>query len=403
MPQLAPLLSVVATSRNDDHGGNLLARMQYFVDGFIAQCKRHNLPAELILVEWNPPAGRPPLAEALAWPRDAGPVEVRIITVPHEVHAQFKHAASLPLYQMIAKNAGIRRARGEFVLATNIDILFSDAIFAFMRNKLQRGHLYRADRCDVPPQLPKGGIVDWLAYCDRAYFRINAKGQTLVKQNGKWRPIRDPAHLPFLARMARRIASLVLLPYRHSPEDLIAKLRRRLLRLWRLLADPVRTSGDAKRQAWRLVDRLVRLIRPLHTNGCGDFTLMAAADWSRLRGYPEWDMFSWHVDSVLLYQANAMGIKEIDLPSRIFHIEHGHGSGYTPEGAGDLFSRLRAAGIPYLEYKDFLELIADMPKTRRQGRPVLYNSNDWGMANAVLAEVRPAAPVLASTRSGASS
>ena len=183
-----PTLSVVATSRNDDHGGNMLARMQYFVDGLIAQCNRHGVTAEIILVEWNPPANRPPLAQALKWPIDPGPTHVRIITVPHEVHARFAHAEKLPLYQMIAKNAGIRRARGKFILATNIDILFSDAVFAHMRNSLQPGRLYRADRCDVPPDLPEATIDEWLDYCARAFFRINAKGGTLVKQDGKWRP-----------------------------------------------------------------------------------------------------------------------------------------------------------------------------------------------------------------------
>ena len=53
------LLSVVATSRNDNHGKNLLYRMQHFVDGFVEQCKKHNLKAELILVEWNPPEKTP--------------------------------------------------------------------------------------------------------------------------------------------------------------------------------------------------------------------------------------------------------------------------------------------------------------------------------------------------------
>ena len=48
-------LSVVATTRNDNHGGSLTYRMQHFVDGFVEQCKRHQLSAELILVEWNPP------------------------------------------------------------------------------------------------------------------------------------------------------------------------------------------------------------------------------------------------------------------------------------------------------------------------------------------------------------
>src|SRR3954447_19466927 len=98
------LLSVVATSRNDDHGANLRRRMQTFVNAFISQCKRHDLRAELILVEWNPPAGRPRLAEALTCPADPSPCEVRIIEVPEHLHRRFKSADALPLFQMIGKN-----------------------------------------------------------------------------------------------------------------------------------------------------------------------------------------------------------------------------------------------------------------------------------------------------------
>ena len=50
----------------------MLGRMQHFVDGFIAQCRKHRPEAELILVEWNPPPERPPLEEALEWPADFG-------------------------------------------------------------------------------------------------------------------------------------------------------------------------------------------------------------------------------------------------------------------------------------------------------------------------------------------
>jgi hypothetical protein len=50
-----PYLSIVATARNDGHGGDLLHRMQLFVENVIGQCNRHNLDAELVLVEWNPP------------------------------------------------------------------------------------------------------------------------------------------------------------------------------------------------------------------------------------------------------------------------------------------------------------------------------------------------------------
>jgi hypothetical protein len=79
----APYLSLVATARNDNHGGNLLRRMQIFVDAWINQAKRHNLPCELILVEWNPPPDKPKLAEALRWPADTGPCDYRVLVGNH--------------------------------------------------------------------------------------------------------------------------------------------------------------------------------------------------------------------------------------------------------------------------------------------------------------------------------
>src|ERR1035437_5979878 len=172
-----PYLSVVVTARNDDHGGNLLGRMQLFVDAWINQAKRHNLSSELIVVEWNPPAGRDRLAQALRWPGDTGPCEVRIIEVPPEVHGRYRHAEALPLYQMIAKNVGIRRARGEFILATNIDILFSDELVRFLASRrLEKGRMYRTDRYDVASDIPVDGTLDeQLAYCRSHAIRIFAR------------------------------------------------------------------------------------------------------------------------------------------------------------------------------------------------------------------------------------
>ena len=58
-----PCLSLIGTSPNDEHGSNLLGRMETFVDGLIKQCRRYGLAAELILVEWNPPSAcLPPYA-----------------------------------------------------------------------------------------------------------------------------------------------------------------------------------------------------------------------------------------------------------------------------------------------------------------------------------------------------
>jgi hypothetical protein len=175
--QEAPYLSIVATARNDNHGGNLLRRMQIFVDACINQCKRHNLASELVIVEWNPPADKPKLAQALRWPEDTGPCEVRIIEVPPEVHNRYRHAAALPLYQMIAKNVGIRRARGEFILVTNIDVVFSNELMAFIAaRKLEHGRIYRVDRTDVDQNVPVDGTLDeQLAHCRDHVIRLCAR------------------------------------------------------------------------------------------------------------------------------------------------------------------------------------------------------------------------------------
>ena len=184
----APYLSLVVTARNDDHGGNLLDRMQAFVSGWISQARRYSIPSELIIVEWNPPPDRPPLSHALEWPSDLGPCQVRLIEVPSELHRRFAHADALPLYQMIAKNAGIRRARGEYVLATNIDILFSSELACFFAaRRLQHGRMYRIDRHDAMNAVPRGAsIEEQLDYCKTHLIRVNVREGTYnVSPDGK--------------------------------------------------------------------------------------------------------------------------------------------------------------------------------------------------------------------------
>ncbi len=79
--------------------------MQIFVTGLGAQAERFQVPIELVIVDWNPPAEKPLLADAIDWPGTDW-VESRVVEVPAELHRRYKHADSLPLYQMIAKNVG---------------------------------------------------------------------------------------------------------------------------------------------------------------------------------------------------------------------------------------------------------------------------------------------------------
>lgn len=360
-----PYLSVVVVSRNDDHGGNLLQRMQLFVTGWLEQAERHNLSSELVIVEWNPPPDRPRLARTLKWPDNDGPCEVRIIEVPPEIHQRYKYAEQLPLFQMIGKNVGIRRAKGRFILATNIDILFSDELMEYLASgQLAPDRMYRIDRYDVPSDVPENvSIEEQLQYCRDNVIRINKSGYTQIM---------DDANQP-----RGRLSSL----FRAFTER---------LRALRSVQDAVRLIWDIVAFPYRIFHFYV--LRPfiyggiLHTNACGDFTLMASECWTALRGNAEFETFSLHLDGLMCAVAHYGGAREIILPDpmRIYHIEHAPGSGWAPGiGAKLLDERLKTAGISQLttgEYRKHLKRI------RWHRGPTIYNDENWGLGQESLEE-----------------
>jgi hypothetical protein len=331
-------VSVVAATRNDEHGGNQLARTQLFVSGLAEQALRFRVPVELVLVEWNPPPDRPLLAKALSWSRSEW-FAPSIVVVPPEQHTRFPHADGLPLFQMIAKNVGIRRAAAEFVLATNIDILLSDELFIYMAHDLKPNALYRVDRLDIEADLDR-------------------------------KPLPSPTEcraLPWL-RAHRQDGT-------HYPGG-----RRRP---WYALA-----RSRVNRLVW---DTLHGGPLPdLFTWGCGDFTLTTGAVWEGMHGYPEWPMYSFHLDSLALVMAYPAGVEMITLrpPMVAYHLEHGAGSGWTPEGARKLFGRLDAAGVPYLSGGAYDRTAREILGKGPGFHPLNRNA-DWGLAGVNLPVVTP--------------
>jgi hypothetical protein len=183
-----PYISVVVAARNDNHGGNMLGRMQAFLDSWTVQAERYGLPSEIVVVEWNPPPGRPRLMDALRKPAQPGPCAVRFVEVAPELHAALPNSAAIPLHQMIAKNAGIRRSRGQFVLATNIDIVFSPELMRFLaRRTLEPGTLYRMDRYDVADAIPRAsaGVDALLEHCRSRVLRVFAAEGTFGIRDGE--------------------------------------------------------------------------------------------------------------------------------------------------------------------------------------------------------------------------
>jgi hypothetical protein len=425
IPTGTPYLSVVATARNDNHGGDLLQRMQVFVTGLAEQCKRHKLEAELILVEWNPPEDRPRLADALEWP-DTPWCSIRIVEVPHDVHARLEYSDRLPLFQMIAKNVGIRRARGEFVLATNVDILFPDALMEELaRRDLQPDLLYRVDRYDVEiapdPSLP---IDETLRLSQEHVVRICARMGTTDLLSGTFYRIYPSRRLPLWARRLRYYWQGLIRRLRDLGPLLSRVLRRALRELviavnacvaWvrgfvailqrgRAPSPPtvehpsfhISSARRAPRQIGRTLVAQARLIGvawkaeaariPLHTNASGDFTLLSRQAWGVTRAYPELEMFSMHLDALFLYQAHYAGFAEKEFTQPIFHIEHSHGFKPAPHEVRTLNTRLERAAIGQIMNGQYMRWITEMYRTQS---PLTFNSETWGLADDELLEITP--------------
>ena len=374
-------LSVVVTSRNDGHGGALLERFRTFADALVAQARECGLNGELVVVEWNPPDG-PLLADVLELRERWDGFPVRFIAVPGTFHEALPNAEAIPLFQMIAKNVGIRRARGRFVLATNPDLLFSSELVRFLASaELDPGVMYRLDRTDVAAEVPEADLDQQLAWCREHVLRVHTRWGTLPS-----------LEVRVLARTFGRLA-------RERLQGFAWDLRRSgKLGHGSSLSEPLRAAsrwvltliqhflGPLTSLLARTADALRVLASPVpkvHTNGCGDFTLLSREAWHRLRGYAELPIWSMHLDSLLCYSAVAAGYTERVLrrPAAMYHLEHGRSW-----VALDATERLRTfARKPWLD-SDLLRTLWHEMFVHKE--PVLYNDIDWGLGKQDLPETR---------------
>jgi len=401
-----PRLSVVATSRNDDHGGHLVERMQWFVDGLAWNAERARIDTELVMVEWNPPAERPPLSDALRWPSTGDRLSVRIVTVPPAEHQRLVGEGGIPMMQMIAKNVGIRRARGTNVLATNIDILLAPSLFDFSTSGIGNGVLWRADRYDV--EFPFDPLVTTVEqayeFCESHPVRFERRDGVYYPETGRTLPIYQGLG-DFVSWQVRHAADRALrlarssgsggpegagdarpTPGHHRPVD------RSLRSLLAYAEDRARAIGD------------MAVLPKLNVNACGDYTLLSARDWDRLRGYPEWVVHSLHLDTIFMHQAHAAGLAFVDVepPSVAFHMEHAAGSGWTPEAQKEHLESVRRRGMTHISPERLREEKRVLLAAHRRHFPVVYNDEEWGLATAEVTEWSPAAGSPTSSSSGGS-
>jgi hypothetical protein len=187
-----PYLTVVVTLSHENGDGGTsdpadpIERLQLFVSGFDEQCRQTGLDAEVIVVEWNRPPWQAGAAARVRLPNPSF-CTYRFIDVPPDVHSRLRYSNVLAAFPMIARNVGVRRARGRFILATSVDAMFSTELIAHLASRsLEPDRLYRVDRRDVDPDVPRDGPLEAkLAYCATHQRRVHGRAGTYpVDPNG---------------------------------------------------------------------------------------------------------------------------------------------------------------------------------------------------------------------------
>lgn len=296
-----PYLSIVLALRNDDYGGQLLNRVQRYISHLARGLGDGSDDLyELVVVDWNPPSGSKPIREALDW---SVARHVKHISVTQEVHESIRERALIqrPMYDYLARIVGVSESSGAFVAITNQDVLWSAAIFSFVKRKqFCKGCFYRADRLDTEILETSASLSDQdlLARAIRVHRR-HASGNPLsapVNESGK---VED-----LLSRPIKRRS-------RGSVE--IGPSNRNLLSMWYLKQAQI--SGAFE-------DLLANL--GLHTNASGDF-LVASKEFL-LPTSPSRESldFYLHLDTYWVCRMWALGLRQalFTNPGYVFHVGH---------------------------------------------------------------------------------
>lgn len=150
-------LSIVIASRNDGYGGNSTERLLRALQQYIYY--PWNMKVEIVLVEWN--FLNPTLFSVIQTlhAQSFQNVSLRSIMVPHDVAiTPNSKGFDCNMFEYWAKNVGMRRSVGEWVLITNIDDIFPIKLLSLLDkiHDLDVNGFYTCQRHDIGmPKVPE--------------------------------------------------------------------------------------------------------------------------------------------------------------------------------------------------------------------------------------------------------
>lgn len=141
-------LSFIVSGRNDDYGKHYIYRLQNFVNSIQIMSDEFKLKTQTIIIEWNPPNNENLLSKVINKTKSEYNT-ITFIVIPFDFHETFINPMNLPVHDYVAKNIGICRARGEYILVCSGDLIFTKELFSLFNSKvLTYGKIYRNTRID---------------------------------------------------------------------------------------------------------------------------------------------------------------------------------------------------------------------------------------------------------------
>jgi hypothetical protein len=368
--------SFIVTTRNDNHGGNMYLKNQFFVNRWAYNVKKLDINCELIIVDWN---SKKNLRNKIIIPKLNANQSIRIIEVPNRIHKKFKNYKKLNMFQMIAKNVGARRALGKYLILTNIDIIFSNSLLEFLKNKkLNENFIYRVDRYDINFnkfdnfKITEQSLDSNVTHINKKYYTYD-----VVKNIKYWTYNSFSGAIINLLKNFFEIVKYLTMLFYHIAINLLKICYFTLFKInsltkFKLLKLKNKYFLNIFKKINYIIEinylklitgylklLLTLIISPkLHTNACGDFQLISKKTFINLSGYYEYDGYSFHIDSILMWKAYFMGYKFEDLKFKMFHINHTEG--YT--NSNELFKNLKKKDINYISNNKLIRIINNLKK-----------------------------------------